>query len=200
MIVNFISLDNSHGANGPYNTFFRNRVEKYGMSDESRCVDESYVGNDVDGTISVSSGTGEFLYGNVKSTGITPSGYSNLNDRSYYLGTNVTQAPPVPPGIPIAFTAVVVSLEDRDGSGLVIRQRALPNREPFADAQVAFSDPAVATLGFRYMDESGNWQDTWDAEIATPRVVAITVGTSFHGRTESLPPLTVALRATTAEP
>lgn len=112
----------------------------------------------------------------------------------------VTQAPPVPPGIPIAFTAVVVSLEDRDGSGLVIRQRALPNREPFADAQVVFSDPAVVTLGFRYMDESGSWQDTWDSETATPRAVAVTVGTSFHGRTESLPPLTVALRATTAEP
>lgn len=112
----------------------------------------------------------------------------------------VTQAPPVSFGIPIAFTAVVVSLEDREGSGLVIRQRALPNRDPFADAEVVFRDPAVATLGFRYMDESGTWQDTWDSETATPRAVAITVGTSFNGRTESLPPLTVALRAAKAGP
>ena len=105
----------------------------------------------------------------------------------------VTQAPPVPFGVPIAFTAVVVSLEEPDGGGLVIRQRALPNREPFADAPVVFRDPAVATLGFRYMDESGTWQDTWDAETAIPRAVAITVGTS-------LPPLTVALRATRGGP
>lgn len=106
----------------------------------------------------------------------------------------VTQAPPVPFGIPIAFTAVVVSFEDREGGGLVIRQRALPNRDPFADAAVVFRDTAVATIGFRYMDESGNWQEAWDSPTATPRAVAIAVGTSFNGRAESLPPLTVALR------
>lgn len=112
----------------------------------------------------------------------------------------VTQAPPVPFGMPIAFTAVVVSLEDRDGSGLVIRQRPLPNRDPFADAPVVWNDPAVATLGFRYMDESGSWQDTWSSDTATPRAVAITVGTTLNGRVESLAPLTIALRTTRAEP
>jgi general secretion pathway protein J len=112
----------------------------------------------------------------------------------------VTEAPPVPHGIPIAFTAVVVSREDGEPGGLVIRQRALPNREPFADAQVVFRDPAVATLGFRYLDADGAWQDAWDSDTALPRAVAIAVGTSGNGRTGSLPPLTVPLRVTTAGP
>lgn len=30
-IVQNIVIDNSHGANGPYNTFFRNRIENYGL-------------------------------------------------------------------------------------------------------------------------------------------------------------------------
>ena len=112
----------------------------------------------------------------------------------------VTQAPPIPFGVPIAFTAVVVTLENEDGGGLVIRQRPLPNRDPFADAQVVFRDPAVATLGFRYMDESGTWQDTWDSETDAPRAVSVAIGTRFNGRTESLPPLTVLLRTTKAGP
>lgn len=112
----------------------------------------------------------------------------------------VTQAPPVPFGVPIAFTAVVVTFESGDPGGLVIHQRPLPNRDPFADAKLVFRDPAVAALGFRYMDESGTWQDTWDSETDMPRAVSIAVGTSFNGRPESLPPLTVALRATKAGP
>ena len=109
----------------------------------------------------------------------------------------VTQATPFPFGIPIAFTAVVIGLEDGERAGLVIRQRPLPNRNPFSDAEVVFRDPAVTTLGFRYMDESGNWSDAWDAERALPRAIAISVGTTLNGRPETLPPMTVSLRTVT---
>jgi len=107
----------------------------------------------------------------------------------------VTQAPPFPAAAPIAFTAVVFAFDDGGEPGLVIRQRALPNREPFAEATVVYRDPTVTALRLAYLDESG-WQDAWDgAEAkATPRAVRVTVATTLNGRREELPPLTVSLR------
>lgn len=107
----------------------------------------------------------------------------------------VTQATPFPGAIPIAFTAVVFAFDDGSEPGLVVRQRALPNREPFGEAAVVYRDPSVTALRFAYLDESG-WKDSWDgAEAkATPRAVRITVATTLSGRVEELPPLTVSLR------
>jgi len=107
----------------------------------------------------------------------------------------VTQATPFPGAIPIAFTAVVFAFDDGSEPGLVVRQRALPNREPFGEAAVVYRDPSVTALRFAYLDESG-WKDSWDgAEAkATPRAVRITVATTLNGRVEELPPLTVSLR------
>jgi general secretion pathway protein J len=107
----------------------------------------------------------------------------------------VTQAPPFPAAIPIAFTAVVFAFGEDGEPGLVIRQRVLPNREPFSEAAVIYRDPSVTSLRFAYLDEGG-WKDGWDgAEAkATPRGVRITVATTLNGRTEELPPITVSLR------
>jgi general secretion pathway protein J len=104
----------------------------------------------------------------------------------------VTQTPPFPLSIPIAFTAVVVALES--GEGLVIRERALPNRNPFTDAAVVLRDPSVTALALRYMDEGGGWDSRWDDEKNTPRAVEITLETTLNGRSERLPPLTIPLR------
>ena len=106
----------------------------------------------------------------------------------------VTQATPFPGAVPIAFTAVVLSVDDGGEPGLVVRQRALPNREPFSEAPIVYRDLAVTTLKLAYLDESG-WKDTWDAAEAkaTPRAVRVTVATSLNGRVEELPPLTVTL-------
>ena len=92
-------------------------------------------------------------------------------------------------------TAVVLAFGDSGEPGLVVRQRALPNREPFTEAAIVYRDPSVTALKFAYMDEGG-WKDTWDgAEAkATPRAVRITVATSINGRVEEMPPLTVSLR------
>ncbi|OGL00458.1 MAG: hypothetical protein A3E31_01380 [Candidatus Rokubacteria bacterium RIFCSPHIGHO2_12_FULL_73_22] len=109
----------------------------------------------------------------------------------------VTQRPPFPFAMPLAFTAVVVALdESEERRGLVIRQRALPNWEPFAEAAVVFHDPTVTRLELTYLDESGAWQDDWKAEEtgALPRAVRITLGTSAEGRAATLPPITVSLR------
>lgn len=107
----------------------------------------------------------------------------------------VTQDTPFPFAAPIAFTAVVIALDDGDRTGLVVRERALPNRDPFSEATVVFHDPAVTRLAFRYLDDAGAWRDTWDgqAERRTPRAVRVEVGAELDGRTERLPPLTVTL-------
>jgi hypothetical protein len=105
----------------------------------------------------------------------------------------VTQAPPFPLAAPIAFTAVMLSFVE--GEGLVIRERALPNRNPFADAQVVLRDPSVTSLAFRYLDESGNWQTTWDEEEDNPpAAVEVTVRLIIQGRPETLPAMVVPMR------
>jgi general secretion pathway protein J len=111
----------------------------------------------------------------------------------------VTRSTPFPAAIPIAFTAVVFSLDDGE-PGLVVRQRALPNREPFSEAEVVYRDASVTALRLGYLDDSG-WKDTWNgAEAkATPRAVRITVATTLNGRVEELPPMTVSLRTTSPQ-
>jgi prepilin-type N-terminal cleavage/methylation domain-containing protein len=110
----------------------------------------------------------------------------------------VTLAAPFPFPIPIAFTATVIALEEGEHPGLVVRQRALPNRDPFTEAAVVLHDPAVTTLELKYLDEGGTWQDAWDGAALTrsPRAVKVTVGVTFGGRTETLPAVTVSLRTT----
>jgi general secretion pathway protein J len=107
----------------------------------------------------------------------------------------VAQTPPFPFAIPIAFTAVILSFDDGGERGLVVRQRALPNQDPFEKAEIVYRDATVTTLKLAYLDESG-WKDSWDGaeSKATPKAVKITVGTTLNGRAEELPPLTVSLR------
>lgn len=110
----------------------------------------------------------------------------------------VTQAPPFPLPIPVAFAAVTIGVETENGPALVIRQRVLPNRDPFTEATVALRDPAIQQITFEYLNEQGEWQKTWDtdAEDTLPRAVRITVGPP-PGGTEAMPPLTVALHVGT---
>jgi prepilin-type N-terminal cleavage/methylation domain-containing protein len=108
----------------------------------------------------------------------------------------VTAATPFPFAVPVAFTAVSISLDEGERPGLVVRQRPLPNREPFAEAAVAFHDLTVTALAFAYLDADGAWRESWDggAENGTPRAIRLTLGTSLGGRAQTLPPLTVSLR------
>ena len=105
----------------------------------------------------------------------------------------VTQSPPAPFPIPIAFVAVVISLEPDEG--LVIRQRALPNLNPFTQAEIVMKDPSVTALAFQYLDEEqGGWKSTYDNEQNPPKAVGITVSTTNNGVVDQLPPLTVPIR------
>ncbi len=112
----------------------------------------------------------------------------------------VTQTAPYPAAVPVAFTAVVIELGTTgEQRGLVIRQRLLPNRNPFTDAVVVFNDPTLTELSFSYLDDGGAWQDTWDVETQKrlPKAIRISVGGSLNGQAQTLLPLTVPLRVGT---
>lgn len=110
----------------------------------------------------------------------------------------VTQVAPFPTAIPVAFTAVVIALEEgSQGRGLVISQRILPNREPFSEAVVVLRDPSVQSLEFSYLSPEGSWADTWDGdqEKKLPTAIRIRTSTTQNGKLEPSPPITVSLRA-----
>ena len=78
-----IIIDNSHGDNGPYNTFFRNRAELYGIVMNTTAGNKSnFIGNEVTNTgflLGNYSLTGSnFQYGNNIKSAITPTGTTNL--------------------------------------------------------------------------------------------------------------------------
>jgi hypothetical protein len=110
-----IVIDDSHGSNGPYNTFFRNRADLFGifMNNAPASNNQNLVGNEITNNtfpygLYLINGTGHFEYGNnVKGT-ITPAGTNTLPDTTYYLNAkpsylnNISQYPLI--GIPNTFT------------------------------------------------------------------------------------------------
>lgn len=96
-IVQNIVTDHFWGANGPFNTFFRNKIELYGVLFDNNTVDatkttnkQNYVGNEITNTDFFkgqfsTTGTDHFLYGNNIRGTINPVGTETLNDNSYYL-------------------------------------------------------------------------------------------------------------------
>jgi general secretion pathway protein J len=109
----------------------------------------------------------------------------------------VTQAAPLPLQAPVAFTAVAIALDEGGEAGLVVRQRALPNRDPFTEGTVVMRDPSVTSLAFKFLTEDGAWVDTWDGQDARtiPRAIQLRLGVTLQGRAQALPPISVTLRA-----
>ena len=91
-IVQNIIVDETWGPSGPYNTFFRNRTEHYGIyMDATRTNYSNFAGNEIIGSFLSGfytiTGTGNFLFGNNLNGVITPSGTTPLNDSSCYTTT-----------------------------------------------------------------------------------------------------------------
>jgi len=105
----------------------------------------------------------------------------------------VTLSPPFPAPVPIAFTAVSVSLEAK---GLALREQVMPNRGPFDRLDPVLVDPAITAVRFRYLGDEV-WQDHWDmdTEDALPRAIEIILTTAAGGRNIEQP-LLVPMRAT----
>lgn len=91
-VVQNIVIDDSHGKNGHFNTFFRNRAEYYGivMNNGTPSDSQNFIGNEVTNTGVLKgnyylSGTGHFQYGNNIKGVVTPALTDQLDDKSMYL-------------------------------------------------------------------------------------------------------------------
>ena len=90
--VQNIVVDASHGSNGPYNTFFRNRAKLYGFfSDFSTTTDSmNVVGNEITNSgfplgLFVVNGVGHYSYGNNVSGTTNPANSSDVQTNSLFL-------------------------------------------------------------------------------------------------------------------
>lgn len=110
----------------------------------------------------------------------------------------VSQFPAFPTAVAAAFTAVVIAFEDdAQGRALVVRQRIMPNREPFAKAEVVLRDPAIQDLEIGYLGEEGGWSESWEPDGDRPKLpsaIRIRFSTLRGNRVEPSPPITVTLR------
>jgi len=126
-IVQTIYIDQTWGPSGPFNTFFRNRVEMYGINMSSALTNnQNFVGNEITGTgytfpfswgAYTITGSGHIQHGNNQTGSIVPNGTNTLNDISYYLATepvfwNISQAWP-DIGIPNTLNSGTIPAKER---------------------------------------------------------------------------------------
>ncbi len=91
-VVQNIVIDNSHGINGPFNTFFRNRAELYGifMNTSPASNGQNFIGNQVTNTSSPFlgfyslQGSDHFEYGNMIKGNVIPPGTNEPNDTTMF--------------------------------------------------------------------------------------------------------------------
>ena len=94
-------IDNSHGANGPYNTYFRNRGSLFGIFfSDNTSPSQNFIGNEIPNTGTPYSlvnysilGNDQFVYGNNNKGTITPSGTGTLIDSSYFFTSQPVTIP-----------------------------------------------------------------------------------------------------------
>jgi hypothetical protein len=91
-IVQNAVIDASHGINGPGNTFFRNRMELYGLFIDPTTPTDSliFVGNEVTNRFFIyglwlDSGTGHFQYGNRIKGDLRPNSEAQIDTTSLFL-------------------------------------------------------------------------------------------------------------------
>ena len=86
-------IDNSHGQNGPFNTFFRNRMELYGLIMNAGAGDSmQYVANEIPNTGALMgnynlTGTGHLQHNNLVRGIVTPSAQPDLPGPSLLYST-----------------------------------------------------------------------------------------------------------------
>lgn len=119
-----IVVDASHGNNGPFNTFFRNRAELYGFFSDSGTPTDSMnvVGNEITNSgfpygLFAVNGAGHYSYGNNVSGTTNPANTSNLTVNSLYLDGNLpsflsTETLPMV-GYPLAINQKLLPAETR---------------------------------------------------------------------------------------
>jgi hypothetical protein len=122
--VQNIVIDNSHGANGPYNTFLRNRASLFGIFfSDNTSPSQNIIGNEIPNTgfpysaVNYSiQGNDQFTYGNNNKGTVAPAGTSVLTDISYHYLTKpafVQEYQWGKIGLPSAMNAAAVPATDR---------------------------------------------------------------------------------------
>jgi len=108
-VIQNIVIDNSHGINGPYNTFFRNRAELYGifMNTSPASDSQNFIGNQVTNTSSIFlgfyalQGSNHFEFGNMVKGNVLPAGTNETDIISMFaypfhsFYENISSIPPV---------------------------------------------------------------------------------------------------------
>jgi hypothetical protein len=128
--VQNIVIDNSHGANGPFNTFLRNRASLYGIFfSDGTSPSQNFIGNEIPNTGFPYSavnyniqGNDQFTYGNNNKGTVAPAGTTNLVDISYYYSQKpdfVQEYQWGEIGIPSAMNSATVPARDRYESNFI---------------------------------------------------------------------------------
>ncbi len=152
-IVQNIIIDHYWGPSGPYNTFFRNRAELWGIimtqSDTTETADQNFVGNEcTDNSFYhgqfVLYGKGHFVYANNVLGHLVPASSGDLPDRSYYL----TQKP--------AFWDVDAGWPDM-GWPFSLGEGSIPARKRFDTGKGFTVCPGAAVAVETFSREAKGW-------------------------------------------
>jgi general secretion pathway protein J len=108
----------------------------------------------------------------------------------------VTVSPPISPPSAIPFVAVTLSIDTGSAPGLAIREKALPNFEPFETVPPSVVDSSITAIRFRYLRGADSWEESWDAveESALPRAVEVTITAMIDGQAQDSAPIVVPIR------
>jgi len=112
-------------------------------------------------------------------------------------GSFVTVSPPMPLPAPIAFTALTLSVDAGASPGLAIREKALPNFNPFEAVAPSVVDPSISAIRFRYLRDVGQSAAVWDGaeEKTLPRAIEAALTAQINGRAQQIL-ITVPIRVT----
>ena len=104
----------------------------------------------------------------------------------------VTNAPPLMLDAPaVPFHAVVLGRNGQGGLRLV--ERLVPSDEPFTPGLERVLSRSVTRFTLAYRDESGAWQERWNAREAGGLPTAVRLELAIAGLGRAPPPLVVAL-------
>ena len=104
----------------------------------------------------------------------------------------VTNAPPLMLDAPaVPFHAVVLGRKEQGALRLV--ERLVPSDEPFTPGLERVLSRSVTRFTLAYRDESGAWQERWNAREAGGLPTAVRLELAIAGLGRAPPPLVVAL-------
>lgn len=145
-VVQNIVIDNSHGINGPYNTFFRNRAELYGvfMNSNPASSRQNFIGNEIPNTDQfhgnfLLAGSDHFEQANNVQGIISPVEKNSLLEVSLY--TEDSSFTPVI-GYPNALNAQTIEAQKRTEDGFM----------------TTCSVPAITTSNEKHLRSDSNFQ------------------------------------------